>query len=166
MLDIINNRVSVRSFLDKPVSDDQIREILRAAMNAPSGRNKQSWRFIVVSNREVLNKMSTLKRHCHMVSESAFSIVVLGDKELEERIEFQYFNLSAAIENMLLEAVNQGLGSCWCAISPYEEVMNSYRELFNLSDNLIPVACVAFGYSKAERVRQDQFKEDRITYIK
>ena len=57
MLKELYERQSIRKYLDKPVEEEKIMELLRAAMNAPTARNTQSWRFMVIENREALDHM-------------------------------------------------------------------------------------------------------------
>ena len=59
-LDVIMTRRSVRQFTDQPVDDDAIEKILKAAMSAPSARNEQPWHFVVINDRNILNKIPSI----------------------------------------------------------------------------------------------------------
>ena len=118
MLKELYERQSIRKYLDKPVEEEKIMELLRAAMNAPTARNTQSWRFMVIENREALDHMQTLSPYTGMMKTAPCAIMVLGDKRDIEPEEYLYVNAAAAIENMLIEAVHQGLGTCFTSRSP------------------------------------------------
>ena len=61
MLEELFNRVSIRHYQNREVEQAKLEEMLRAAMNAPTARNTQSWRFLVITNRETLNHMTELQ---------------------------------------------------------------------------------------------------------
>ncbi|MCH4285363.1 MULTISPECIES: nitroreductase family protein [Bacillota] len=166
MLKELYERQSIRKYLDKPVEEEKIMELLRAAMNAPTARNTQSWRFMVIENREALDHMQTLSPYTGMMKTAPCAIMVLGDKRDIEPEEYLYVNAAAAIENMLIEAVHQGLGTCWCAIGPRTERIENFRNYFHIEDHLIPIGVVAVGYGDEVKPKVDRFDPEKISYYK
>ena len=166
MLQEIYQRQSIRSFQDKAVEADKIKELLRAAMNAPSARNTQSTRYLVITNRKALDTMSDLQPYTNMMKEAPCAIMVLGDRRDIQPDEYLYVNAAAAIENMLIEAVHQGLGTCWCAIGPLKERIDNFHSYYAIEDNLIPIAVIAIGYGKEQKEKIDRFDETKISYFK
>lgn len=166
MLKELYERQSIRKFLDTPVEEEKITELLRAAMNAPTARNAQSWRFQVITNRKALNEMQNLQPYTQMMKEAYCAIMVLGDTTKSQPEEYLYCDASAAIENMLIEAVHQGLGSCWCAIGPNEDRIKKFREYYHLDDHLLPIAVVAIGYGNETKIKTDRYDENKVSYIR
>lgn len=165
MLNEIMTRQSIRKYLDKSVEEEKIMGLLEAAMNAPTARNTQSWRFIVVRNREALNDMHTLQPYTQMMKEAPCAILVLGDTRLVENQEYLYCDSSAAIENMLIEAKHLGLDTCWCAIGPKQERIDNFRNYYHIEDHLLPIAAVAIGYGNEHKPIINRFDSSKITYF-
>ena len=177
MIPSILNRRSIRKYKDTPVPREAIEEILYAGSLAPSSKNRQPWKFIVVSGeakKEMLEAMgrglarekegrdallpesrqhiSGAEHTLHIMEQAPVVIFVLNPlgKGMfsplndEDRI-YELCNIqsvSAAIENMLLEATDMGIGSLWIC-----DIFFAYEELcawMDCGDEL--VAAVAFGY--------------------
>ena len=166
MLTELYNRVSIRKYENKPVEDVKIKELLRAAMNAPTARNLQSWKFLVITNREALDHMTDLQPYTSMMKQAYCAILVMGDRNCNPVDEYLYVDAAAAIENILVEGVNQGLGTCWCAVAPLQERVDNFRNYFHLDDHLLPIGVVAVGYPNEFKERVDQFDETKISYYK
>lgn len=166
MLKELWNRQSIRKYTNQPVEKEKLEELLRAAMNAPTARNTQSWRFMVVTNREALNSMTELQPYTNMMKTAYCAIIVMGDRNASQPDEYLYVDAAAAIENMLIEAVHQGLGTCWCAIGPRQERIDLFREYYHIKDHLIPIAAVAVGYGDEVKEKQDRYDPDKVTWYK
>ena len=67
---------------------------------------------------------------------------------------------------MLIEAVHQGLGTCWCAIGPRTERIENFRNYFHIEDHLIPIGVVAVGYGDEVKPKVDRFDPEKISYYK
>ncbi|MBM3712804.1 MAG: nitroreductase family protein [Actinobacteria bacterium] len=118
MKEILQRR-SIRKYLDKPVSDKDLDELLRCAMAAPSANNQQSWEFIIVKERDILNNIAKVHPDSyHMLEHAPAAIVVCGNlqKEIYKEKGFWVQDCSAATENILIKAQNLGLGAVWCGI--------------------------------------------------
>lgn len=166
MLEEIRNRRSIRKFTDKVVEEEKIEDLLRAAMSAPTARNKQSWRFTVVTNREALNSMTDHLPSMSMMRAASCAIIVMGDREASQPDEFLYVDSAAAIENMLLEAVHLGLGTCWCAIGPRSERIEYFSEYFQISEQYLPIAAIAVGYPAEEKEFEDRYDQTKVSWYR
>lgn len=100
MLKEIKKRQSIRKFKDTPIEKEKIIEILKAAMNAPTARNTQEWKFKVITNKEALNNMVNLSPYTSMMQEAPCAILVSADLNKAINIEYGLINCAAAIENM------------------------------------------------------------------
>ncbi len=161
----IYERRSIRKYTGHEVEKEKIVKMLDAAMNAPTAMNKQEWRFIVVQDQAVLNEISDNHPYAKMIKESSSAIIVCGDKEVSINDEFIYTDCGAAIQNMLLTAVTEGLGTCWCAIGPSEERIQAVQSILKLENNLLPVACVAVGYAAEQKDRNNRYDEKKVRWM-
>jgi len=135
----IDIRRSVRQFKDKEVSKEKIEALLRAAMQAPSAGNQQPWEFLVVQNRDMLDKLSKMSPYATPIANGNVAVILLG---VEDRMRFPENweqDMSAATQNLLLEAVEQDLGSVWLGVSPLEDREIFVKDLFNLGEQYKPL---------------------------
>ena len=163
-LDVIRNRRSIRKYTEEKVSEEQIREILEAAFLAPTASNRQEWRFIVIENREMLEKMAEINPYAKMTKDCAFSIIVGYEKGISDK--FGVVDCGAAIQNMMLQAHSMGIGSVWCAMMPDSEQYENYNKIIGFPENFATVASVQFGYPAEERETPDRFDEAKVTFIR
>ncbi len=98
MLDEIWTRQSIRRYDNKPVEEEKLEEVLRAAMHAPTARNTQSWRFLVIRNRKALDEMHTLQPYTQLMKTAPCAILVMGDKNVTELNEYLYCDCSALLK--------------------------------------------------------------------
>ena len=164
MLDFIFSRRSVRKYEDREVPDDMIRDLLEAGMAAPSAVAKDPWHFIVLKNRETINKLADVLPHGQMLRQATAAFVVCGDitqahGELES---YMLQDLSAAVENILLAANALGLGTCWLGVHPRTERMENIINLFDLPENIIPMCGIAIGWPKDKPGARTRFNQDKI----
>ncbi len=162
-IEAILTRRSIRKFVDKEVTDDMVNQMIECAMSAPSAKNQQPWHFIVVRNKDMLNKVTEINPYAGMAKNADVGILVCGDLNLEVATKgFWVQDCSAAIENLLLSARALGLGAVWTGIYPKEELVEKYKENFNLPDNIIPLAFVPIGHPAQESKKADRLSQERI----
>ncbi|RDU21908.1 nitroreductase family protein [Anaerosacchariphilus polymeriproducens] len=161
----IFNRVSVREYQNKKVEDEKIVSLLKAAMASPSAANQQPWEFFVVKNKAVLEQLATASPYAGCTKEAAFAIVPCYRNEGLLFGEFAHIDMSACCENILLEAVEQGLGGVWIGIAPVKERMDAVADVLKLPDNLTAFAIIPCGYPMKEEKQQNRFEESRIHYV-
>ena len=101
-MDAIFNRVSIRSYEDKPVESEKIEKILRAAMSAPSAVNQQPWEFYIVKDKSTLEKLSKVHQYAGPIAKAPVAIVVCYRKEKGMILpEFSQIDCAIASENIL-----------------------------------------------------------------
>lgn len=166
VMDAINARRSIRKFEDKPVEKEKIELLLRAAMQAPSGTNEQPWEFIVVQDKETLEKLANAHQYAMAMKNGTLAIVGIANKKYFVTDCLWPQDLSAASENILLEAVELGLGATWMAIAPFEDRMEYIKNLFSLPDDVIAFNMIILGYPAKEKGFEDRFKPERVHYEK
>jgi nitroreductase len=164
----IAGRRSIRKFKDAPVSDEAIEAILNAGLQAPSGRNRQPWRFVVVKEdkraemvrvmREGIERLGEMgvdlgsgRGTANVMEQAPVTIFVFnahgrhkpGTPPWEEEFDaIDVQSIGAAIQNMLLAALDLGLGSLWIC-----DVFYAYDELCNwLGQEKQMIAAISFGY--------------------
>lgn len=161
----IFERRSIRKYEDKPVAEEDIKKLLRAAMYAPSAGNEKPWHFIVVKNRETLNSIPEFHMHTQMLKEAPLAIIVCADtSNLKYEGSFWIQDIAACIQNILLEGQHLGLGTCWCGVYPREMLINGVKELFKLPEHIMPAGIVAVGHPAEQREVRERYSEERVHY--
>jgi len=165
-IETIFTRRSVRKYLSHVIDKESIDILLKAAMHAPSARNTQSWQFIVISERKILDSIMTVHPYASMLNEASHAILVCGDKNLEPNEAYCNQNCSAATQNILLAAHASGIGSVWLGVYPREERMKGIAGLFELPEHILPVSLIALGYPNEKPNQPDRYDPKRIHYEK
>lgn len=167
---VINNilkRTSVRSYEDRAVESEKVEKLLRAGMAAPTAVNKQPWHFIVITDKNQLQKLSEANPNAGMAAKAPLAIVVCGDmdKALEgDAREFWVQDCSAATENILLAATGMGLGAVWTGTYPSKERCAAVADVLRLPETLIPLNTIVIGYPDTEPTPKDKWKKENISY--
>ena len=143
ILDVMERRYSVRSYSDRPVEKDKLNKILRAAQVAPTAVNKRPQRLFVLESKKALEKASKVTR---FTFGAPMIILVCSDKTKGWTTnDGQYLgtvDASIVMTQMMLEATELGLGTCWVRGFVQDDV----TKVFELPDNLIPEAMLVLGY--------------------
>ncbi|MEJ5267611.1 MAG: nitroreductase family protein [Bacteroidales bacterium] len=164
-LDVIHSRKSVRHFTGEQVNKEQLETIVKAGMAAPSARNLQPWAFIVITERERLDKLADLLPYAKMLKTASAAIVVCGDlSKAATDVDQAYWvqDCSAASQNILLAVESLGLGAVWTAVYPYEDRMKPVIEELKLPENIIPLNVIPIGYSTGEDKPKDKWKPENL----
>ncbi|MFW6224100.1 MAG: nitroreductase family protein [Bacteroidota bacterium] len=164
--DILLNRRSVRKFSNIPVSREKLEKMLKAAMYAPSARNNQPWHFVVVQQRDRLDRLAEIHPYAKMLKTATAAILVCADHEREENDSYNAQNCAAATQNILLTAYELGVGSCWLGVMPRQERMKNIADFMELPDHVVPVSLIALGEPDEHKERPDRFMPVRIHYEK
>lgn len=159
-------RRSVRQFQPgKTISKQDINDVLKIAMYAPSGCNRQPWEFVVVDDEPLKAEIVKTHPHASFLKEASAAIFICGDTEKQCDEGFWPVDCSAATENLLLALHGRGLGGCWCAVYPYEERIKQFQQLLKLPATIKPLALVVAGYpAKIPPQPKDRFDEQKIHY--
>lgn len=164
LMEAILTRRSVRHFTPQPVSDDLVEQILRAAMQAPSAANAQPWHFVVITDRNLLEEVTTFHPVAESLHEAPLAILVCGDSRLEKRPDRWILDCSAVTQNMLLAAHALGLGAVWLGIHPDQIRIDGMHRLVGLPANVHPLSLVAIGYPGRETNSIDRYRPDRVHF--
>ena len=158
MLDLIKRRRSIRQYTDAHVSEEQVRQLLEAAMSAPSGRALDPWHFIVVRDAATRQKLAATHTFSDMCSRAPLVIAVCGD----EKLSYHWIaDGAAATENILLAATALGLGGVWVGIYPRSERENYVRETLAVPPHIRILCLLPIGHpaeEKPPRTRYDAAK--------
>ena len=163
-LNCIFSRRSIRKYLDKAVPEEMLNDLLETAMAAPSAVAKDPWHFIVVQNRETLNKIADVLPSAKMLYQATAAFIVCGDinKANIQAESYLLQDLSAAVENILIAANILKLGTCWLGIHPRKDRLSGIRQLFNLSDNIIPMCGIAIGWPAEKPEARTRYRNERV----
>jgi nitroreductase len=144
LFDAIQKRRSIRSYVEKPISDDVFEKIIDAARFAPTARNVQPWEFIIVTDHAVLKKLADIADYGKFIAQAAACVAVYC-KDTKYYLE----DGSAATQNILLAASALGVGSCWVAgdKKPY---CADISELLGVPPSHKLVSLISLGYPKSK----------------
>lgn len=163
----IFTRRSIRKFQEKPVEPEKIDRMLRAAMQAPSAADQQPWEFIVVQEKEALRRLSQVSPYSKPVEGSAVTFILLADENVLKVPSAWEQDMSAAVQNILLEAVHLGLGGVWLGVSTSGDIVKNVRDLYALPGTVRPFALIAAGYPTDQtNTFVDRYKPERVHYEK
>ena len=175
MIKEIEERRSIRKYKNIQVEEEKIREILESGRIAPSGSNTQPWHFIVIKSEEMRKKVSYV---CHdqkwMLQAPVFIACVadircrikegdisINEKNSENEVKLIIRDTSLAIENMMLQASEAGLGTCCVAWFTEKEI----RPVLNIPDDKYVVAVITVGYSDEQpKMRPRKSLEEIVHY--
>jgi len=131
-------------------------------MAAPSAGNERPWHFVVVRDRRLMQGIMEVHPYAQMLKQSSVAVLICGDPTLEKYPGFWVQDCSAAVENMLIMAVELNLGAVWLGIYPIEERVRGLRQLLGLPENVIPFALVPIGHPDEEKRPLDRYDEERV----
>ncbi len=167
-LKTIHQRKSVRNYIEKEVTKEQLETIIKAAMAAPTAINAQPWQFLVVTDKALKAKYAEGNRQADMINKCSALVVVCGDKTIGNERSWAYWDqdCSAATENLLLAVESLGLGAVWTGIYPGEDRIKTVKEKFALPDNVVPLCVILVGYPDGTDQPKDKWKPERIHWNK
>lgn len=159
----IATRRSVRAFIEKPVPERMLEEIVAAAMYAPSAGNEQPWHLVVIDDRALLEQIASTHPHADFAAQAPLAIVVLGDLALDRFGGFWSSDCAALTQNLLLAAHAKGLGGVWIGIHPIEQRVAAMRRLLGLPKDIVPFSLVPLGYPARRATEpENRFLRERI----
>ena len=164
-MNAIFHRTSIRQYLAKEIEDEKVIQMLKAAMAAPSAGNQQPWEFYVVSDKRKLQELAATSPYAVCTADAPMAFVACYRNDCRMP-EYAQIDVSAAVENLLLEANELGLGAVWLGIAPLEERMNAVKTVLDMPDKLSAFAIIPCGYPAEEKKQQERFELNRIHYIK
>lgn len=176
MLELITSRQSDRKYSDKPIEQDKLDRIIEAGRMAPSACNAQPWKFIIVNDTGVLNKLASAASEAALmmnlfVSQAPVIIVIVREKpnfssKISGRImkkDYSLIDIGIAAENICLQARAEGIGSCM--IGWFNERI--VRKIIGIPEKKRVELLITLGYSLSEqRPKRRKPAEEVITYNK
>ena len=163
-MNTIFTRVSIRRFEDREVEQEKIEQILKAAMQAPSAGDQQPWEFIVVKDKEILKQLSKVSPYAGPIADAPCAIVNVCNMENCRFPECAYTDMAICTEHEWLEATELGLGGVWLGIYPLEDRIGKCQEVLKLEGDRTVFSLLPIGYPAQERVQEDRFHPERISY--
>ncbi len=153
-IEVIKTRKSIRDYLDKKIPDKILDEILEAGRVAPSCQNRQCWRYVVVKDKKIINKLALqsglIGKVNFFIKNAPVIIVAFANPKNSCRLNGQDYylvDIGISFQQMMLTAWNYGIGSCWLAAFSEEKV----KEILNIPKKYKVVAMSPFGYPKDKK---------------
>lgn len=165
-MSLIQKRRSIRRFLAKPIEDEKIEMLIEAALRAPSSRGLNPWEFIVVTERDLLEKLSSAKTHgSEFLKNAPLGIVVCADGD---RCDVWVEDCSIASTFIFLASESMGLRSCWIQIRErmHNETTTSeayVAEVLDIPSRLKVESIIAVGYPDEKK---PPHKKEELQYEK
>jgi len=141
-IELVKMRKSVRKYKPDRIPEEKVKHVIEAARLAPSWKNSQPWRFIVVTKEELKKRITTRD----WAAEAPVIIVGVADPTLSgtrENKQYYLVDLGIAMEHMMLAATELGLGTCWIGLRFNEQKV---KETLQIPDQYQVVAITPLGY--------------------
>ena len=171
LIEVMKTRRSIRSFLSKPVSDEDVIKILDSARLAPSGGNRQLWKFIYVNNPEVVRMIKNCSPGFYGDAPVAIIAGVEQDRVARMDVEFtsrgtsvdniSLLDIGFAAENILLAAHALGLGGC--AIASF--IPKAIKKVIGAPENFQPILLFSIGYPDKTPNMPKKKKLSELVYL-
>ena len=148
VMEAIEARKSIRAYSDRPIEAEKLEKVLEAGRMAPSANNQQAWKFVVVTDAALREKLVDACSGQKFVGEAPAVLVGCADNQREMRCgqPARTVDCSIALSFMMLEAAEQGLGTCWLGAFYADAV----RELLKVPAEYAIVAVTPLGYPAAD----------------
>ena len=163
VLDVIRKRHSIRSYADKPVEREKIMRLLEAARLAPSASNRQEWRFIVVTDAERRTALAKAANDQEFVAQAPVVIAACAqtDGHVMRCGQPSYpIDVAIALDHMSLQAVAEGLGTCW--IGAFYEA--PVKKILGIPEEIRVVELLTVGYPAGPARRTSRLALDDIVH--
>ena len=149
--EVVRTRRSVRSYRRDPIPEEVLRRVLEAARVAPSGSNRQPWKFILVRDEELKQKMVSVCNHQGFLAEAPLVVVACGCNIHYNRGGYMrdlsmLVDVTIAFTHLILAARAEGLGTCWIGAFDNEAV----KKLLDIPEEVNVVAVTPLGYPKGK----------------
>ena len=166
VFEAIQTRQSVRAYQDREIEEDKLQRILEAARLAPSARNRQEWRFVVVRDAATRQRLSEAAKGQKQVAQAP--IVIAGCAETDGAVmtcgqQCYPIDVAIALEHIALQAVEEGLGTCW--IGAFSE--DAVKEVLGIpkTDDIRVIELMPLGYPADSLRPKNRLAMDEIVMI-
>jgi nitroreductase len=143
VFEAVQERKSIRAYTEEPVQGEKLEKVLEAGRLAPSAGNIEPWHFVVVTDGEK-RKILSKGRFAKFLNQAPVVIVACGDKEASPK--WYAIDVSLALENMILTAQAEGLGTC--CVGSFDEA--EVKRTIKAPDNYEVIMMLAVGYPKGK----------------
>ena len=158
-LQLIFDRRSVRSYTGEAISDTDVRNLLEAAMAAPSANNNKPWHFVTVTDSETLKALADAHPYAKMLPRAALAVAVCGDPSLSA---WWVQDCTAATENLLIAAAGLSLGAVWLGVHNAPERESAIRSLLGIPEDMGVLSLISLGHPTETPEPRTQFDADRV----
>lgn len=158
-LRIIFSRRSIRQYSGEPVSDAEITSLLQAGMAAPSASNRKPWHFVVVTDRQTLQRLAENHPFGRMIAHAALGIAVCGDPAVSD---WWVQDCTAATENILIAVAGLGLGGVWLGCHGRPEREQAVRDVLAIPGRIGVLSLLSIGHPGEEKDARTQYNPARV----
>jgi len=147
VFDAIKLRRSIRSFEDRPIEEEKLLRVLEAGRLAPSAKNRQEWRYVIVKDKELRRKIAVASNNQYFIAEAPVVIVgcaTMVDYVLSGGQPAYTIDVAISMDHMTLQAVEEGLGTCWIGAFKEDEI----KRILNIPTEMRVVEIMPLGYPK------------------
>lgn len=147
VLKVIKERRSVRRYRGDPIPEDVLLRVLEAARYSPSGKNLQPWKFILVSDKAKKRKLANASVGQSFIAQAPIVVVACGFPDhcysrMGNYMKSWPVDVAIAMEHLILQAQEEGLGTCW--IGAFEE--REVKSILNVPPSVKVLALTPLGY--------------------
>jgi nitroreductase len=147
VFDAIKQRRSIRAFEDRPIEEEKLLRVLEAARLAPSAKNRQEWRYVLVKDKDLRRRLAVACNNQYFIAEAP--VVIVGCATMTDYVltcgqPAYTIDVTISMDHMTLQAVEEGLGTCWIGAFQEDEV----KELLNVPPEMRVVEVMPLGYPK------------------
>jgi len=145
ILKAIQERRSIRSYKNNPVSDEQIIKLIKAAQFAPNSHHNRSWEFIVIRNQDIKKVLYDLMGQGYIKDAPVLIVPTIDTTKSMRPIQ----DISTAAENIFLQAASMGIGTVWKNV--VKEKVSLIKKLLNIPQQFTLINIIPVGYPKTKR---------------
>jgi len=144
VFEAISKRYSCRSYLDKPIEKEKLARIFEAARLAPSAKNLQDWRFVVVTDKDKRTQVAHAAYDQMFLAQAGAIVVACSNSDYVMRCgqPINAIDVAIALEHIALQAVEEGLATCW--IGSFEP--DKLRQILGIPQNIAIIELMGLGY--------------------
>ncbi len=160
VLEAIRNRYSCRAYHDTPIEPDKLDRVLEAARLAPSARNLQDWRFVIVTDPDTKQQLVPAANNQAFIAAAPALIVACSESDHVMRCgqPVAPIDVAIALEHIALQAAAEGLATCWIGSFYPEQV----RAVLRIPDNIAIIELMPIGYPADKPAQKKRDSLDSI----
>ncbi|MEW6295731.1 MAG: nitroreductase family protein [Candidatus Diapherotrites archaeon] len=159
VIEAIKRRRSIRKFINKKIPRKKIFRLIELAQWAPSACNQQGWKFIVLNEKKIKEKIVEKAKSSPLILKAPTTILIIYEKNIATEENADLMSASAAIQNLLLAAENEGISSVWVSHVGKEEIL---KKILGIPKYYLIVSFVLLGYSNEKIIAPERKKPQEI----